>query len=65
MFSMAIGANSMLKALYLDYNNLGDYGAGCLAVSLAANRKIETLDLEGTGLTEHSAKVDAIFSGSV
>lgn len=54
---IGIAASSMLRALYLDYNGLGDYGAGCLVVAAASSRRLEILDLEGTGMTEHGAQV--------
>ena len=49
-----------LQTLCLDYNALSDYGAGCLAVALAACRKIEDVDLEATGITEVGAQVSYI-----
>lgn len=36
----------------------GDQIAGMLAVAVASSRTLEVLDLEGTGLTNHSAQVD-------
>uniref|UniRef100_A0A3Q1G497 Leucine rich repeat containing 73 n=1 Tax=Acanthochromis polyacanthus TaxID=80966 RepID=A0A3Q1G497_9TELE len=36
----------------------GDQTAGMLAVAVASSRTLEVLDLEGTGLTNHSAQVD-------
>ena len=46
-----------MRILNLDYNTIGDYGAGCLAVTLASNNNLETLDLEGTGISEFGAQV--------
>jgi Ran GTPase-activating protein (RanGAP) involved in mRNA processing and transport len=54
---IAIAASSSIKALYLDYNMLGNYGAGCLAVALASCKSVEIVDLEFTGITEHGAQV--------
>lgn len=48
--AIAIAANSQLQSLYLDYNNIGDYGAGVLSVALAANSTLERVDLEGCGV---------------
>lgn len=36
----------------------GDQIAGMLAVAVASSRTLEVLDLEGTGLTNHSAQVN-------
>lgn len=55
--AMAIAANSQIKGLYLDYNHIGDYGAGIFSVAMAANRNLERLDLEGTGITDKGAKL--------
>lgn len=55
--AMAMSANSQIRGLYLDYNHLGDYGAGIFSVAMAANRHIERLDLEGTGITDKGAKL--------
>jgi Ran GTPase-activating protein (RanGAP) involved in mRNA processing and transport len=55
--AMAIAANSHLRGLYLDYNHVGDYGAGIFSVAMAANRNIERLDLEGTGITDKGARL--------
>ena len=35
----------------------GDYGAGCLSVALPALRKLEILDLEGSGITQYGGEV--------
>jgi len=55
--AVAIAASSTLRELYLDYNTLGDYAASCILVALTAHRRIEVLDLEGTGITDHTAQV--------
>lgn len=48
--AIAIAANSQLQCLYLDYNNIGDYGAGVFSVALAASSTLERVDLEGCGI---------------
>ena len=58
-FFIGLAASSTLRTLNLDYNTIGDFGAGCLAVTLASNNSLETLDLEGTGITEFGAQVRA------
>lgn len=55
--AMAVAANSKVRGLYLDYNYIGDYGAGILSVAMAANKYIERLDLEGTGITDKGARL--------
>lgn len=55
--AIAIAASSKLKNLYLDYNKIGDYGAGVLAVALASSSTIEKVDLEGCGITESGAEL--------
>ncbi|OWF48711.1 leucine-rich repeat-containing protein 73-like [Mizuhopecten yessoensis] len=56
-FAVALAVSSQLRELYVDYNRLGDYAASCLLVGLTSNRQIEILDLEGTGITDHTAKL--------
>lgn len=55
--AIAIAANSQLKNLYLDYNNIGDYGAGVLSVALAASSSLERVDLEGCDLGEKGGEM--------
>lgn len=55
--AIAIAANSQLQSLYLDYNNIGDYGAGVFSVALAANSTLERVDLEGCGVGEKGGEV--------
>ena len=55
--SMAVANCTSLRMLMLDYNPLGDYGAACLLVAVSAIQNMEILDLEGCGLTEHTAQV--------
>lgn len=43
----------------------GDQIAGMLAVAVASSRTLEVLDLEGTGLTNHSAQVNSWSLSSV
>lgn len=61
-FFISMSASCCLKTLNLDYNTIGDYGAGCLAVVLASNNTIEVLDLEGTGISEFGAQVSIKLS---
>ncbi|XP_060069076.1 leucine-rich repeat-containing protein 73-like [Ylistrum balloti] len=56
-FAVALAVSSHLRELYVDYNRLGDYAASCLLVGLTSKRQIEILDLEGTGVTDHTAKL--------
>ncbi len=56
-FFIAMASSCTLRTLNLDYNMIGDYGIGCLAVALAGNRSLEIVDLEGTGISEQGAKV--------
>ena len=56
-FGLAVAASSRLRELYVDYNRLGDAAASCLLVGLASSRKIQVLDMEGTGITERTAQV--------
>ncbi|XP_059143726.1 leucine-rich repeat-containing protein 73-like [Physella acuta] len=55
-FAMCLANCSSLKWLFLDYNTLGDYGASCVLVGMAASQSVEILDMEGCGLTEHSGQ---------
>uniref|UniRef100_A0AAV2JR06 Leucine-rich repeat-containing protein 73 n=1 Tax=Knipowitschia caucasica TaxID=637954 RepID=A0AAV2JR06_KNICA len=53
---VAVAHSSRLRVLRLDFNPLGDRVAGMLAVAVASSRTLQTLDLEGTGLTEVSGQ---------
>ena len=55
--AITIAANSQLQNLYLDYNNIGDYGAGELSVALAASSSLEIVDLEGCGVSEKGVEM--------
>lgn len=55
--AIAIAANSQLHCLYLDYNNIGDYGAGVFSVALAASSTLEKVDLEGCGIGERGGEM--------
>ncbi|BFZ07549.1 hypothetical protein BsWGS_10588 [Bradybaena similaris] len=55
-FGMCLANCSCLRWLFLDYNPLGDYGASCVLVALAASQSVQVLDLEGCGLTEHTGQ---------
>lgn len=54
---VALAHSSQLRVLRLDYNPLGDRVAEMLAIAVASSRTLQTLDLEGTGLTNTSAQV--------
>ena len=55
--AIAVSANSQLQNLYLDYNNIGDYGAGELSVALASSSSLEIVDLEGCGVSEKGVEI--------
>ena len=50
--AMAISNGCSLTSLFLDYSNIGDFGAGVFAVALAASKKLKIIDLEGSGITD-------------
>ena len=50
--AMAVASGINLRKLYLDYNNLGDFGAGLFSVALSATKGLDILDLEGTGISD-------------
>uniref|UniRef100_X2A7U4 Uncharacterized protein n=1 Tax=Capitella teleta TaxID=283909 RepID=X2A7U4_CAPTE len=56
-FFIALAAGSELQTLHIDYNNIMDYGTGCLAVALAASKTLKFVDLESCGLTELGGQV--------
>ena len=64
---MALAYCTCLKKLYLDYNNVGNFGAGLFAVSLASAKSLHYLDLEGCGITDAGAELlcDAIESYNI
>jgi Ran GTPase-activating protein (RanGAP) involved in mRNA processing and transport len=55
--AIAIAASSRLRNLYLDYNKIGNYGTGVLAVAMAASATLEKVDFEGCGITESGAEL--------
>ena len=55
--AIAIAASSKLQNLYLDYNKIGNHGAGVLAVALASSTMLEKVDLEGCGITDPGAEL--------
>lgn len=55
--AIAIASNSQLRNLYLDYNHIGDYGAGVLSVALAASSTLERIDLEGCEIGENGGEM--------
>eukprot|EP00794_Sanderia_malayensis_P020613 gene20613-22647_t len=50
--AMAIANNCSLTNLFLDYTNIGDFGAGVFAVAFAASKTIQVVDLEGCSITD-------------
>lgn len=56
-FAIAMSAGCQLRSLYLDYNDLGDYGGSCIAVAVASHRSLEVLDVENTDITDHTAQL--------
>ncbi|XP_002738072.1 leucine-rich repeat-containing protein 73-like [Saccoglossus kowalevskii] len=56
-FAVALAAGSSIKLLNLDYNNIGDYGSGLLAVAIASSKTLEVIDLEATGVTQQGGEV--------
>ena len=56
-FFISLAAGCSLRSLHIDYNQIGDYGAGCLAVALATVKTLEMIDLEGCGITDHGGQV--------
>ena len=65
--AMALAHYTHVTKLYLDYNNIGDFGAGLLAVSLSSCKSLKYIDLEGCGITDAGAELlcDAIESYNV
>ena len=55
--AIAIAANSQLQFLYLDYNNIGDFGAGVFSVAFAASQTLEKVDFEGCGIGEEGGEM--------
>lgn len=55
--AIAIAASSRLHNLYLDYNKIGNYGAGVFAVAMAASTTLKKVDFEGCGITESGAEL--------
>ena len=53
--AMALSNGSRLQRLFLDYNSVGDFGAGLFSVALASSRHLQCLDLEGCGITDAGA----------
>ncbi|KAK6181055.1 hypothetical protein SNE40_008994 [Patella caerulea] len=50
-------ATSTLRSLYLDYNKLGDQTAACIVVGVAGCGTLEVIDMEGTSVTQKTAKL--------
>lgn len=55
--AIAIASTSQLHCLYLDYNNIGDYGAGVFSVALAASSTLKKVDFEGCGIGERGGEM--------
>jgi Leucine-rich repeat (LRR) protein len=60
-FGVSLAANSNLRELYLDYNNLGDYAASCIVVGLSGCPNLQVLDLEGTNINSSTAEVNILL----
>ena len=54
--AMAISNGCSLTSLFLDYTNIGDFGAGIFAVALAASKSVKVIDFEGCGITDTGAE---------
>ena len=61
---MSLAHGTDLQKLFLDYNLIGDFGAGMFSVALASMKNLKTVDLEGTGISDTGADLlcDAIES---
>ena len=55
--AMSIANGCSLRSLFLDYNNIGDFGAGVFAVALAASKTLHVVDFEGCGITDAGAEL--------
>ena len=55
--AMAIANGCSLTSLFLDYTNIGDFGAGIFAVALAASKTIKIIDFEGCGISDTGAEL--------
>ena len=55
--AIAMSSANSLRVLNVDYNRLGDTGVCMLAVSAAASKSLEVLDLESVGVSDQGAKV--------
>lgn len=53
--AMAMANGCSLTSLFLDYTNIGDFGAGIFAVALAASKTMKIIDLEGCGISDTGA----------
>ena len=64
---MALAHFTNLTKLYLDYNSIGDFGAGLFAVSLSSCKSLKYIDFEGCSITDAGAELlcDAIESYNV
>lgn len=65
--AMTLAHSTQLKKLFLDYNKIGDFGAGLFSVALSSVKTLELLDLEGTGITDAGAELlcDALESYNI
>ena len=54
--AMAIANGCSLTSLFLDYTNIGDFGAGVFAVALAASKTMKVIDFEGCGISDTGAE---------
>jgi hypothetical protein len=56
-FGLALASGSCLRSLEIDYNDIGDIVATCIAIALPGVPLLETLDLECTGITDKTGQV--------
>ncbi|XP_045163727.2 uncharacterized protein LOC123528049 [Mercenaria mercenaria] len=54
---MALASGSCLRSLEIDYNDIGDSVATCIAIALPGATHLEMLDLECTGITDKTGQV--------
>ncbi|XP_002164479.1 leucine-rich repeat-containing protein 73 isoform X1 [Hydra vulgaris] len=55
--AMAIAHGSRLQKLYLDYNDIGDFGAGLFAVALSSSPYLKYIDFEGCEISDAGAEM--------
>ena len=55
--AMAIAHGSHLQKLYLDYNDIGDFGAGLFAVALSSSTYLKYIDFESCEISDVGAEM--------